>query len=175
MVVTDSSTCMVNMARFFLDFTKKESCGKCVHCRIGTSRMFEILTRITEGMGEDGDIEKLEELCDGIKAGALCGLGQTAPNPVLSTLRYFRSAYEAHVKDKVCPAHVCKRLLRFEIDKDKCIGCGMCARQCPANAIAKTDYVAEGHKLASMAIDPAKCVKCGACMSACKFKAIKKA
>ena len=175
LIVMDEDNCMVDIAKFFLEFTVDESCGKCTPCRIGNKRLLEMLTKVTEGKATMEDLDEMEKLCYYIKQNSLCGLGQTAPNPVLSTLRYFRSEYEAHVKDKVCPAHVCKRLLRFEIDKDKCIGCGMCARQCPANAIAKTDYVAEGHKLASMAIDPAKCVKCGACMSACKFKAIKKA
>ncbi len=165
MVVTDSSTCMVNMARFFLDFTKKESCGKCVHCRIGTSRMFEILTRITEGMGEDGDIEKLEELCDGIKAGALCGLGQTAPNPVLTTLRYFRAEYEAHIKEKRCPAGECAALRRYTINADKCRGCTLCAKKCPVGAI-------NGEVKKAHVIDNEKCIKCGSCAEACRFGAV---
>ena len=165
MVVTDSSTCMVNMARFFLDFTKKESCGKCVHCRIGTSRMFEILTRITEGKGEDGDIEKLEELCDGIKAGALCGLGQTAPNPVLTTLRYFRAEYEAHIKEKRCPAGECAALRRYTINADKCRGCTLCAKKCPVGAI-------NGEVKKAHVIDNEKCIKCGSCAEACRFGAV---
>ncbi len=174
LIVLDEDNCMVDIAKFFLQFTVDESCGKCTPCRIGTKRMYEILEKITSGNGTLEDLDKLEELCNYIKANSLCGLGQTAPNPVLSTLRYFRDEYIAHIVDKKCPAGVCKSLLHFEIDKDKCIGCGMCAKQCPAEAISRTDYTAEGHKLASMAIDTAKCVKCGACMSKCKFGAISK-
>ncbi len=174
LIVMDEDNCMVDIAKFFLEFTVDESCGKCTPCRIGTKRMYEMLDKITKGKGTLEDIDKLEELCYYIKANSLCGLGQTAPNPVLSTLKYFRHEYEAHVVDKKCPAGVCKDLLSFSIDKEKCIGCGMCARQCPANAISKTDYTAEGHKLPSLAIDTEKCVKCGACMAQCKFKAISK-
>ena len=165
MVVTDASTCMVNMARFFLDFTKKESCGKCVHCRIGTVRMYEILTRITEGKGEDGDIERLEELCEGIKAGALCGLGQTAPNPVLTTLKYFRNEYEAHIKEKRCPAGECAELRRYVINAEKCRGCTLCSKKCPVGAVF--GEVKMPHK-----IDSEKCIKCGGCVDACRFGAV---
>ena len=174
LIVMDEDNCMVDIAKFFLEFTVDESCGKCTPCRIGTKRMYEMLDKITKGQATLEDLDKLEELCYYIKANSLCGLGQTAPNPVLSTLRYFKDEYIAHVVDKKCPAGVCKDLLSFSIDKEKCIGCGMCARQCPAGAIAKTDYTAPGKKLPAMAIDTAKCVKCGACMSTCKFGAISK-
>ena len=174
LIVMDEDNCMVDIAKFFLEFTVDESCGKCTPCRIGTKRMYEMLDNITKGKATLEDLDKLEELCYYIKANSLCGLGQTAPNPVLSTLRYFRDEYVAHVVDKKCPAGVCKHLLSFSIDKEKCIGCGMCARQCPASAISKTDYTAPGKKLPAMAIDSAKCVKCGACMSTCKFGAISK-
>ena len=172
LIVMDEDNCMVDIAKFFLEFTVDESCGKCTPCRIGTKRMYEILDKITKGKGTLEDIDKLEELCYHIKSNSLCGLGQTAPNPVLSTLRYFRDEYIAHVVDKKCPAGVCKDLLSFEIVKDKCIGCGMCAKQCPASAISRTDYIAPGKKLAAMEIDKDKCVKCGACIASCKFKAI---
>ena len=174
LIVMDEDNCMVDIAKFFLEFTVDESCGKCTPCRIGTKRLYEMLDKITKGQGTLEDLDKMEELCYYIKDNALCGLGQTAPNPVLSTLRYFRNEYVAHVVDKKCPAGVCKDLLSFTIDKEKCIGCGMCAKQCPGNAISKTDYIAPGKKLPAMAIDPAKCVKCGACMATCKFKAISK-
>ena len=174
LIVMDEDTCMVDLARFFLDFTVDESCGKCTPCRIGTKRLLEILDKIIAGNGELEDLDRLEELSNYIKSASLCGLGQTAPNPVLSTLRYFRDEYVAHIVDKKCPAGVCKSLLQFKIDLDKCIGCGMCAKNCPADAIARTDYIAPGHKLASFAIDPAKCVKCGACMEKCKPHAIYK-
>lgn len=172
LIVMDEDNCMVDIAKFFLEFTVDESCGKCTPCRIGTKRMYEILDKITKGNGTLEDIDKLEQLCYHIKSNSLCGLGQTAPNPVLSTLRYFRDEYIAHVVDKRCPAGVCKHLLRFEIVKDKCIGCGMCAKQCPASAISRTDYIAPGKKLAAMEIDANKCIKCGACIESCKFKAI---
>ncbi|MBQ7850999.1 MAG: NADH-quinone oxidoreductase subunit NuoF [Clostridia bacterium] len=167
MIVMDEDNCMVDIARFFLDFTVDESCGKCAPCRIGTKRMLEILERIVEGKGEDGDIEKLEDLAKSIKTAALCGLGQTAPNPVLSTLKYYRHEYEAHIYEKRCPAGQCKALLSYKIDPDKCKGCTLCARQCPANCIS--GKVREPH-----VIDNSKCLKCGACMEKCKFGAISK-
>ncbi|MBO4479306.1 MAG: NADH-quinone oxidoreductase subunit NuoF [Clostridia bacterium] len=172
MIVMDEDNCMVDIAKFFLTFTVDESCGKCTPCRIGNKRLLEYLDKITSGKATMQDLEDMEKLCYYIKENSLCGLGQTAPNPVLSTLRYFRDEYIAHIRDKKCPAGVCKSLLQYKIIKDSCIGCGMCQRQCPAGAISRTDYIAPGKKLAAMAIDPAKCVKCGACMSTCKFKAI---
>ena len=172
LIVMDEDNCMVDIAKFFLEFTVDESCGKCTPCRIGTKRMYEILDNITKGKGTLEDIDKLEELCYHIKTNSLCGLGQTAPNPVLSTLKFFRDEYIAHVVDKKCPAGVCKDLLSFEIEADKCFGCGMCAKQCPADAIQVTDYTAPGKKKPAYAIDKDKCVKCGACIASCKFKAI---
>lgn len=165
MVVMDEGTCMVGMAKFFLDFTAKESCGKCIHCRIGTKRMLEILTRITNGEGQDGDVELLEELCYGIKDGALCGLGQTAPNPVLTTIKYFRNEYEAHINEKKCPAGECSSLIEYFIDKDKCKGCTLCARNCPVNAIS-------GEVKSAHTIDVNKCIKCGKCIATCRFGAV---
>ncbi len=165
MVVMDETTCMVDMARFFLDFTRKESCGKCIHCRIGTKRMLEILTRICEGEGQEGDIELLEDLGEKIKEGSLCGLGQSAPNPVLSTIRYFRDEYERHINDKKCPAKQCTNLLEYIILNDKCIGCGLCKRNCPVNAIAGERK--EAHK-----INQEICIKCGKCYEVCKFSAV---
>ena len=172
LIVMDEDNCMVDIAKFFLEFTVDESCGKCTPCRIGTKRLYEMLEKITSGKATMEDIDKLEKLCYYIKNNSLCGLGQTAPNPVLSTLRYFKDEYIAHVQDKKCPAGVCTDLLQFSIIKDKCIGCGMCAKQCPANAIERTDYIAPGKKLAAFAIDTNKCVKCGACVEKCKFGAI---
>ena len=165
MVVMDEGTCMVGMAKFFLDFTAKESCGKCIHCRIGTKRMLEILTRITNGEGQDGDVELLEELCYGIKDGALCGLGQTAPNPILTTIKYFRNEYEAHINEKKCPAGECSSLIEYSIDKDKCKGCTLCARNCPVNAIS-------GEVKSAHTIDVNKCIKCGKCIATCRFGAV---
>ena len=165
MVVMDETTCMVDMARFFLDFTCKESCGKCTHCRIGTKRMLEILTRIVNGEGKEGDIERLEALGNEIKEGALCGLGQTAPNPVLTTIRYFRNEYEDHINNHMCTAHSCAALLTYSIEADKCRGCTLCKRNCPVNAI--TGDVKKPH-----VIDAATCIKCGKCKTVCKFGAV---
>ena len=167
LIVMDEDNCMVDIARFFLDFTVDESCGKCTPCRIGTKRMLEILDKIIAGNGELEDLDRLEELANYIKAGSLCGLGQTAPNPVLSTLKYFRDEYIAHIVDRKCPAHVCKKLVRYNIVADKCKGCTKCARQCPVGAI--NGAVKQVH-----VIDQAKCIKCGACESSCNFKAIVK-
>lgn len=167
LIIMDEDNCMVDVARFFLDFTVDESCGKCPPCRIGTKRMLEILERIVAGKGEEGDIEKLEYLGKNIKAAALCGLGKTAPNPVLSTITYFRDEYEAHIRDKQCPAGHCKALLNYIIDKEKCIGCSACAKVCPVGAIS-------GEIKKPFEIDQSKCIKCGACMEKCKFGAIEK-
>ena len=166
MVVMDETTCMVDVAKFFLDFTYKESCGKCTFCRIGTKRMLEMLENITQGKGEKGDIEKLIDLANEIKANTLCGLGQTAPNPVLTTIRYFRDEYEAHINEKRCPAKACKALLTYEVDAEKCIGCTVCAKNCPVNAIS-------GERKKVHFIDQDACIKCGVCFTKCKFDAIK--
>jgi NADH-quinone oxidoreductase subunit F len=160
MVVMDESSCMVDMARYFLDFTCKESCGKCTHCRVGNRRLLEILNRICAGDGKDGDIELLGELSEDIKAGSLCALGQTAPNPVLTTLKYFRDEYEEHIKDKKCTAKSCKPLLKYAIDSEKCKKCNLCVKKCSAGAI--TDFI----------IDNEKCTKCGICADLCKFNAV---
>jgi NADH-quinone oxidoreductase subunit F len=165
MVVMDETTCMVDVAKFFLDFTQKESCGKCTFCRIGTKRMLEILQRITEGEGREGDIEMLEELSVQIKENSLCGLGQTAPNPVLTTLRYFRDEYQAHIHDKKCPALACKKLVTYKVFDDKCTGCTVCAKNCPVDAIS-------GARKEIHFIDQDKCIRCGVCYSKCKFEAI---
>ena len=167
LIVMDEDNCMVDIAKFFLEFTVDESCGKCTPCRVGTRRMLEILEKITDGRGEDGDIEKLEELAMTIKATSLCGLGQTAPNPVLSTLRYFRDEYEAHIYEKRCPAGQCKKLAQYIIDADKCKGCSLCAKKCPVGAIS-------GEIKSPFTIDQDKCIKCGACIDSCKFNAIYK-
>ncbi|MBE7023143.1 MAG: NADH-quinone oxidoreductase subunit NuoF [Ruminococcaceae bacterium] len=165
LIVMDEDNCMVDIAKFFLEFTVDESCGKCTPCRIGTKRLYEILEKITSGNGTMEDLDKMEELCYSIKSTALCGLGQTAPNPVLSTLKYFRDEYEAHVRDKVCPAGVCKKLVKYEIVADKCKGCSLCAKKCPVGAIS-------GEIKSPFTIDSDKCVKCGVCMDSCKFGAI---
>ena len=167
LIVMDEDTCMVDIAKFFLEFTVDESCGKCTPCRVGTKRLLEMLDKITQGKGTMADLDKMEQLCYYIKDNALCGLGQTAPNPVLSTLRYFRHEYEAHVKDKTCPAGVCKKLTKYFIDPDTCKGCTLCARQCPVGAI-------EGSVKQPHVINQDKCIKCGACATACKFQAISK-
>ena len=165
MVVMDETTCVVDVAKFFLDFTQKESCGKCTFCRIGTKRMLEILTRITNGEGKEGDIELLEEMAQTIKDGSLCGLGQTAPNPVLTTIKYFRDEYEAHIRDHKCPALSCKKLLTYEVIPENCTGCMACAKGCPVNAI-------EGEKKQVHHISQDICIQCGVCFTKCKFKAI---
>jgi NADH:ubiquinone oxidoreductase subunit F (NADH-binding) len=165
MIVMDENTCMVDMARYFLNFSQFESCGKCTACREGVRRMYEILDYITRGYGQEGDIELLEELGQSVKAGSLCGLGQTAPNPVLTTIRYFREEYEAHIKDKTCPAGVCKSLITYYIEPDKCPGCGLCARYCSENAIT-------GEKKKPYVIDEGKCIRCGICRDVCNFDAV---
>lgn len=173
-IVMDEDNCMVDVAKFYMEFICDESCGKCSPCRVGTKRILEILTRITEGNGELEDLDTLEELSKTIRKNSLCALGQTAANPVNSTLAHFRDEYISHIVDKKCPAHVCKSLSQYKINPDICIGCGLCARNCPAGCISRTDYIAEGHKLASFEIDQEKCAKCGLCKSNCKFNAISK-
>ena len=172
LIVMDETDCMVDIAKFFLEFTVDESCGKCTPCRIGTKRLLEMLEKITKGQGSLELLDEMEELCNYIKANSLCGLGQTAPNPVLSTLHFFRDEYVAHVVDKKCPAGVCKDLLEYTIIKDSCMGCSLCSRKCPVGAITVTDYIPEGKKRPAFEIDHSKCIKCGACMDSCKFKAI---
>ena len=171
-IVMDEDNCMVDVAKFYMEFICDESCGKCTPCRIGTKRMLEILTKITDGKATMKDLEELEVLAENIKTNSLCGLGQTAPNPVLSTLKHFRDEYVAHIVDKKCPAHICKNLMQYVIETNKCFGCGVCVKACPADAIVKTDYIAPGKRLPAYAIDAEKCVKCGMCIASCKFKAI---
>ena len=165
MIVMDETTCMVDLAKYFVKFLTEESCGKCVPCREGLDRMLDILTDITEGQGKPGDIELLEELGDVIRGTSLCALGSTAPNPVLSTIKYFRDEYEAHVNEKHCPAGVCKALITFSIDEEKCTGCGVCIKSCPQMAIS-------GEKKKLHTIDQEKCIACGLCRDACKFEAV---
>ena len=173
-IVMDEDNCMVDVAKFYMEFICDESCGKCTPCRVGTKRLLEYLQKICDGKATMQDLEELETLAQTIQAGSLCALGQTAANPVLSTLKSFRDEYIAHIVDKKCPAKVCKNLMTYVVDQDKCIGCGLCERQCPVSAISKTDYTAPGHKLPSRKIDTNKCIKCGLCLSSCKFKAIEK-
>jgi NADH-quinone oxidoreductase subunit F len=167
LIVLDETTCMVDLAKFFLEFTQNESCGKCTFCRIGTKRMLEILERITMGEGKEGDIELLEDLSEKICSSSLCGLGQTAPNPVLTTIKYFRHEYEAHIHDKKCPAHSCDALVTYNILEDVCTGCTLCAKKCPVDAIS-------GNKKEVHSIDQEKCIKCGHCYTACRTEAVVK-
>jgi len=167
MVVLDEDTCMVDVARYFLDFTQRESCGKCVPCRLGTKRILEILTRIVEGEGKEGDVELLEDMAATIRDSSVCALGRTAPNPVLTTIRFFRDEYDAHIRDKRCPAHACKSLFMYQIDAEACKGCTLCAKNCPQEAIS-------GERKEPHEIDQDLCIKCGVCFDVCKFGAVVK-
>ncbi|MGM9681423.1 MAG: NADH-quinone oxidoreductase subunit NuoF [Eubacteriales bacterium] len=173
-IVMDEDNCMVNIAKFYMEFICDESCGKCTPCRIGTKRMLEILTKITDGKGTMEDLDELEQLAKAVKNNSLCALGQTSANPIVSTMTHFKDEYIAHIVDRKCPAKVCKKLMQYKIEKDSCFGCGLCARQCPVGAITVTDYTAPGKRRPAMEIDQSKCIKCGMCMASCKFKAIVK-
>ena len=174
LIVMDEDNCMVDVSKFYLEFTVDESCGKCTPCRIGTRKLHQLLEKITKGQATMEDLDTIDELANHMKSSSLCALGQSAPNPVLSTLHYFKDEYLAHIEGKCCPSGVCKDLLSYQIEKDKCVGCGMCAKNCPAGAITQTDYVAPGKKLAAYEIDQSKCIKCGVCVANCKLKAVVK-
>ncbi len=173
-IVMDEDNCMVNIAKFYMEFICDESCGKCSPCRIGTKRMLEILTKITEGKGTMEDLDELEQLSNAVKNNSLCALGQTSANPIVSTLTHFKDEYIAHIVDKKCPAGICKKLMQYKVNRDACFGCGLCVRQCPVGAISVTDYTAPGKKKPAMQIDTNKCIKCGMCMASCRFNAISK-